>query len=431
MHISAPATIQKIDPDIHRTVRQGAIEKPYRNPRVTIPTWGTENFESISSGLNQHVGGCTEGRKAPLTEPQRSCQPDQPECLSAPPCPGGQRFPPFQRWSDERVDPKLSLIIPFHDVELFLADCLNSVASQEFEDCEVLLIDDGSTDGSREIAEDYAGKDARFQLVRQDNRGPGAARNRGAEQARGQYIAFVDADDMVTADAYVRLVGALEESGSDIACGGVQRFDSVRRWPSPLHEGVFDEPLRGTHITRRTALLKDRTVWNKVYRHSFWRRRGLAYPEHPYEDGLVAVSSHVLADAVDLLSGTVYFWRQRDKGPLSITQRTLDLGNLDGRMKQVRTVSAFLRDRDTNLKDAYDLAALQHDVLILLMTVPHLAPVHGGRILSFAQEFSARASDDVLRELDQDDREIYSLLWNRQTKDLLHLLERRRPEAML
>ncbi|NEC89966.1 hypothetical protein [Streptomyces sp. SID12501] len=227
------------------------------------------------------------------------------------------------------------------------------------------------------------------------------------------------------------LVGSLRETGSDLACGGVERFNSTGRWASPLHANIFEEPRKRTHITRHRVLLGDRTVWNKVYRRSFWRRHRFLYPEHPYEDGLISVSAHVLAESVDVVTGPVYFWRQRDAGPLSITQRDLDLRNIDGRMRQIQTISEFLGDRDAGLRDAYDRVALEHDVIILLMATPRLEVPFRNEVLDFTREFLGRVSKDVLRGLSEENLKFYSLLQERKTEDLLCCLENRPQDALL
>ncbi|WP_405534816.1 glycosyltransferase [Streptomyces sp. NBC_00075] len=329
------------------------------------------------------------------------------------------------------MEPTLSLVIPFCDVELYLPACLESIAGQTLVDFEAVLVDDGSVDGSGEIAEEYAGRDGRFHVVHQANRGPGAARNFGLRKARGQYLGFVDADDVVARDAFERLVDSLRETDSDLACGGVERFNSTSRWASPLHADIFEEPRKRTHITRHRALLGDRTVWNKVYRRSFWRQHGFLYPEHPYEDGLVSVSAHVLAESVDVITGPVYFWRQRDAGPLSITQRELDLRNIDGRIRQIQAISEFLAARDAGLRDAYDRAALEHDVIILLMAAPRLEAPCRDEVLDFAREFAGRVSEDVLRRLSEENLKFYCLLLERRTGDLFCHLEDRRQDALL
>lgn len=329
------------------------------------------------------------------------------------------------------MDRTLSVVIPVHNVERYLDACLASVAAQRFDDFDVVVVDDGSTDASRAIADRFARHDRRFTVVHQRHRGLAAARNTGLEHTAGRYLAFVDSDDLLPDRAFATLVGSLEESGSDIACGGVQRFDRNGSWSSPLHDGVFDEPATGTHISRRTALIKDRTVWNKVYRRAFWNGHGFRFPHHPHEDAPVTVPAHVLARAVDVVTGPVYLWRQRDDGPLSTTQRLHDPANLEGRMKQVTAVAGFLAAADPALKRVYDTAALEHDILILLTAVPHVPVGYREEILGFVSSFVAGVEPGVLDGLSVDDRECYHLVRDGATARLIQLLDRRPQTAFL
>ena len=98
------------------------------------------------------------------------------------------------------------------------------------------MVDDGSTDGSTAIAKSFAARDARFRLVQQDNQGLGPARNTGTKHATGAYLAFFDSDDLLAPHAYEILVGSLEKTGSDMACGGVRRFSPAGIGPSPMHQ---------------------------------------------------------------------------------------------------------------------------------------------------------------------------------------------------
>ncbi|NUS06665.1 MAG: glycosyltransferase family 2 protein, partial [Nonomuraea sp.] len=113
--------------------------------------------------------------------------------------------------------PLLSVVVPFYNVEPYLSECLKSLAAQTMEDFEVILVDDGSLDGSRRLAEDFVARDSRFILVDQPNMGPGPARNEGIRRARGTYLAFADSDDVVPPNAYEVLVAKLGETGSDLA----------------------------------------------------------------------------------------------------------------------------------------------------------------------------------------------------------------------
>src|SRR6478752_4481986 len=108
------------------------------------------------------------------------------------------------------MPPRLSVVVPVHNVELYLTDCLKSLAEQTMGDLEVVMVDDGSTDDSAALAAAFAGQDGRFRLVSQENGGLGHARNTGVRNCDpgARHLAFVDSDDVLPPRAYELLVGA-------------------------------------------------------------------------------------------------------------------------------------------------------------------------------------------------------------------------------
>jgi CDP-glycerol glycerophosphotransferase len=120
--------------------------------------------------------------------------------------------------------PRISVVVPIYNVEEYLPACLDSVARQTVDDFEVVMVNDGSTDRSAEIAGQYGRRDPRFRLVQQENAGLSAARNTGIDAATGEFIAFLDSDDVLPPNAYELLLGALDETGSDFATGNVHRL---------------------------------------------------------------------------------------------------------------------------------------------------------------------------------------------------------------
>ena len=92
---------------------------------------------------------------------------------------------------------KFSIIVPVYNVELFLRECLDSIENQTFKGFEVICINDGSTDGSLSILQEYAAKDSRFKVISQENQGQGVARNNGIDIAQGEYLLFIDPDDFI------------------------------------------------------------------------------------------------------------------------------------------------------------------------------------------------------------------------------------------
>lgn len=123
----------------------------------------------------------------------------------------------------------ISVIVPVYNVERYLERCLNSILKQTYTRFELLLINDGSTDNSAQICEDYAKKDSRIRVIHQENAGPSAARNKGIELSRGDYITFIDSDDFVE-DYYLQnLYTALIKNDADISVCNFNSFNEERQ----------------------------------------------------------------------------------------------------------------------------------------------------------------------------------------------------------
>lgn len=166
--------------------------------------------------------------------------------------------------------PKVSVIVPIYNVKQYLANSLDSIAGQKFDELEVLLIDDGSSDGSAEIAKAYAAKDRRYRYIRQENAGVSAARNRGIEEAKGDYLAFYDADDIVPEKALISMYKAGETRKADIVIGIMEEKSlgesllymhsvklSSQRNISPLDKNLFGAWSICNKLFRREFIIKN------------------------------------------------------------------------------------------------------------------------------------------------------------------------------
>lgn len=111
----------------------------------------------------------------------------------------------------------ISVVVPIYNIEKYLPRSIESILNQTYQNLEVILVDDGSTDGSLEICEQYAKKDARIKVLHKSNGGAGGARNRGMELATGKYLTFVDGDDWIEKDMYEKMLSAIWETNSEIA----------------------------------------------------------------------------------------------------------------------------------------------------------------------------------------------------------------------
>lgn len=137
----------------------------------------------------------------------------------------------------------VSVIIPVFNAQSSLKRCLDSVVGQSYRDLEILLVDDGSADGSLEICRSYERADRRVRVLSQKNQGPGAARNRALERANGKYVAFVDADDWIEKDTYREMVEEAEACGADMVICGYRKLwrDGLEDGITGIAPGLYDE----------------------------------------------------------------------------------------------------------------------------------------------------------------------------------------------
>lgn len=318
------------------------------------------------------------------------------------------------------MSPKLSVVVPFHNTEEFFRECLESLAGQTLRDLEVIMVDDGSTDNGAVIAKEMCARDARFRLLARDNEGPGPARNAGVRQARGEYLAFADADDVVEREAYARLVGSLERTGSDLASGNVHRMDDDRDWQSYLHDGVFTETRLKTHVSSKPALMRDRTPWNKVYRRAFWDRVELEFPSGYYEDPPVTARAHALARSVDVLSETVYYWRRR---PGSITEDRYDWDNITQRLASARVLRDEMAEYAPRLVSAYDEQVLVPiELRVLFEALPRTQDGLRDDLLRIGADLAQDISPRVLKRFPAMTRLQMHLLCRLMLPELLEVL---------
>lgn len=124
----------------------------------------------------------------------------------------------------ERVIPVLSVIVPVYNVEGYIERCVESLREQTLREIEILLIDDGSTDGSGRICDEFARTDGRVCVIHKENAGQGLARNKGLEIAKGKYITFVDSDDYVEMIAYAYIVEYMEREQAQLGCFGYEHL---------------------------------------------------------------------------------------------------------------------------------------------------------------------------------------------------------------
>jgi CDP-glycerol glycerophosphotransferase len=326
----------------------------------------------------------------------------------------------------------ITVVVPMYNVERYLPDCLSSLAGQTYPDLDIVLVDDGSTDGGAAVAGRQVAVDPRFRLIRQPNRGLGAARNLGIDFGTGDYLAFVDSDDVLPPYALEVLAGALEQTGSDFASGNVALLSSRGLRQSPLHRGTHRETRLHVKLGDQLNLVYDRLACNKLFRRTFWEQRGLRFPEGVrYEDTPVTIPAYAMADAVDVIDLPVYYWRQREAGAEpSISQRQTEVPNLVDRFAAVDSASRALAALgDRQLKDWYDETALQSDLRMFLDLLPDVDHTYRVRFLDLTAHFLSRVDDRVIDRLVPRLRVAWRLARARALSELVAVVEASRFNA--
>ena len=337
---------------------------------------------------------------------------------------GGFRGVAPRASTDEPVTtPRISVVVAFFNNEDDLGDCLDSIAAQSFADLEVIMVDDGSTDHSAQIARAKAAADPRFTLLQPAHGGPGGARNRGVERASGEFLAFVDGDDVLPANAYELLLHALEQSGSDFVSGAVFRVGPKGINPSALHSLALKGRQTGTHITRTPRLLYDVSVWNKLFRRSFWDAHQLSYPEGVvWEDIRLMTKAHVLARAVDVIPDIVYYWRERAQGRLSITQSRTSIANLRDRMTALADIDEFIAAHSTaRLLRAHQRKALKNDLWLYVQDLHKVTDSYRAEFADLVNGYLDHVGRRVLRSLPASHKLAYYLVRIRALPQLAEL----------
>lgn len=184
----------------------------------------------------------------------------------------------------------ISIVIPLYDQEAAILDCLRSLAAQTMDDFEVIVVDDGSTDRGADLVDEFAARDGRFTLVRQDNAGVSAARNRGLAQAAGQWIGFVDPDDSVAPDYLATLfAGAQSQPDIDIVmstCVAVGEDGETRQHFFPASftartaqekERLFHQLIDGAFEQPDGFVTAIGVPWGKLYRRSFLEEHAMRF----------------------------------------------------------------------------------------------------------------------------------------------------------
>lgn len=243
-------------------------------------------------------------------------------------------------------NPLISIIVPVYNIERYIGKCLASLIGQTYENIEIVVIDDGSTDGSGRICDEIAVKDKRIKVFHKKNGGLSDARNYGIKQAKGEIIALVDGDDFVKKKYIEVMVSAMRRGSADVVVCG---YNDVR---------LADKVMSGKKATIGLLVKQenvDIVAWNKLYRKALFVDNNIWYPlGKKHEDALTTYKVYAEAEKVIYVDDVLYDYVEREG---SIMNRADEYERLKMREMAAReAIQYFNGDRD--LCEAAEVALL-------------------------------------------------------------------------
>ena len=223
---------------------------------------------------------------------------------------------------------EISVIIPVYNVEKYLERCLDSVINQTFEEIEIICVNDGSTDNSRKILEEYKNKDSRVVIIDKENGGLSSARNAGMKVATGKFISFIDSDDWVNLSFLEKLYKNITTLNTDISICGVHQYDELSQeindnlpyFTLECFDNSFNNKVFSYEDTKNFMMEVPVMAWNKLYRKSFLDECNAQFPEGLiWEDGPFFFSIYFKTQKVSVIRDLLYYYRINRKG--SIVQK--------------------------------------------------------------------------------------------------------------
>ena len=257
--------------------------------------------------------------------------------------------------------PKISVLIPAYNVERFLSKCLESVLSQTFKDFEVILIDDGSSDATRKICDEYANKDSRIKVFHQKNQGISATRNMCLQYASGKYIQFVDSDDWIETEMFQKMYEEAENHQADVVgCDFIRETQKGAVFVDSFYENK-EKFVLGC-LQNGWAVL-----WKIMIRKSLVVENGIAFPKeiNGGEDFVFVMKTLECASKVVCVRGYFYHYNQLNESSF-ITNPSYE--KLIEQYKATELVSDFFRQKGT-----YDSRILNYRKVCIKSTMLKIA----------------------------------------------------------
>lgn len=242
----------------------------------------------------------------------------------------------------------ISVIIPTYNVVHYVDELLESIRAAVGVSIEIIVVDDGSTDGTRERVLAHQEADSRVRLVRSPGAGGGQARDAGIELARGEYLAFADGDDVVPPRTYAHLLSVARRSGADVINGSYLKFFTTSTWDAGTgFNQAYALPVEQVTIETHPQLVRHRAVWNRLIRRQHWQQTAFPFPGVPRSNDIVAMTSALLsARSIAVSPLPAYVYRDRPGGG-SMTSRAGSTDYTVSYFSEEATCAALVQQRES------------------------------------------------------------------------------------
>lgn len=220
---------------------------------------------------------------------------------------------------------KISVVVPVYNVEKYLKECIDSIINQTLEDIEIICVNDGSTDSSLEILNDYAKKDSRIIVINKSNSGYGHTMNMGLNAATGEYVGIIESDDFADKNMFEDLYKLAKESDADIVKGDWYNYWSKNKFARKNNRISSAKTLKLTNAKQDKSLLRiNPSVWSAIYKKEFLNKYNIRFLETPgasYQDLAFSFKVFALAEKV-ILTDKAYLYYRQDNMNSSVKSKT-------------------------------------------------------------------------------------------------------------
>lgn len=249
--------------------------------------------------------------------------------------------------------PKISIIIPVYNAEDYLSRCFTSILANNYENLEIIPVNDGSKDGSQKVIDEYKEQYPEiFNPIIQENQGIGMARNNGMEKASGEYLMFIDNDDFIDSDYIEKHIQEIEKNDYDIVISGYKRVSDNKK----LFEVILDETYRWTRYISIAP-------WGKLYKTSYLKNNDIKFLKTPIgEDVYFNLQTNTLTENIKIIKYTGYNWYYNGK---SVTNTITEKIKKIDVIELLNTHYGILEQKNSINNKNHDLLELYFILLII------------------------------------------------------------------